>query len=120
MSRNYTRYLWKCDIELDMGDNGKHHITLREPNTAELKELVSVQKKLEGIKDDDVEVVFDALSVFVKLCKTLIVDNDFTDEEGKYSSQDVAELLDGKVAELKDVFFEYMQRVPLLQRNVKQ
>lgn len=115
MNPSLTKFIWshKIDVSEYTGDE-QHYLILREPNTAEFKQLVKVEKDI--INDDSEERVFDALETFAELTKTLIIDHDFYEDMEKtkrLSAKDISELMSSKIDMIKYVMGEYMQALPL-------
>lgn len=118
MNGVFNKYLWKCKVDISeftAGDN--HFVTLREPTTSEMKDLVKLQNGLSKIDENNVDEVFTVIHGFTELSKTLIIDHDFYDEDKKLPSKDVAEFMDSKMNLAKAVMKEFMANLPLLQKS---
>lgn len=119
MHASLNKYLWKCRIDISAyTEEDQHFVILREPNTAEFKELLKLQVDLEG--DDinkQIDGIYETLNSFVDLAKTLIVDHNFYEEDAegkKLTSKDIAEFLGSKTELAQFVMGEYLNQLPLL------
>lgn len=126
MHNTFNSYLWNCTIDVsDFTSSEEHFIKLREPNIAEFKAIVSIQKLLNDDKAPDYEEkVIDVISQFCDICSTLIVDHNFYDagkdgEQIKLGAKDIVEFLKSKIDLAQEILSEYMINLPLLKTSNK-
>lgn len=120
MNASLSKFIWRKSFDVSEWTEGESHmIVLREPNTAEFKQLVKIQKKLTS--EDDGESVVDVLETFTELCKTIIVDHDFYEDDNtaKLSSKDLAEFISCRLEFAQALITDYMMSLPLLQKSGK-
>lgn len=117
MNANFNKYLWNIKLDVSRYTEGdSHYIKMREPNIAEFKEIVKIQKMLDSEDADESENVMDALEKFCDISRTLIVDHDFYsegEEPQKLPSKEVSEFLTSKMTLSKFVLGEYLMNLPL-------
>lgn len=124
MNNTFNKFLWKGKIDITEYTEGEeHYITLREPNTAEMKELAKMESLIKTSDEkNETENFVEATEKFADACNTLIVDhNFFTEEENpqKLPSKEVAAFLKSKIALVQYVMQEYMTSLPLVRKNAK-
>jgi hypothetical protein len=115
MNESLKKFLWKKSFDVSAWTEDEvHKITMREPNTAEFKKLVSLQKSL--TEDKDGELIGEVLETFVELTATVIVDHDFYDSQDsnkKLASKEIAEFIGSKLDLAKSLLADYMSSLPL-------
>lgn len=129
MSNIFNKYLWKEKFDIsEYTQPDSHFVSLREPNTAEFKQLCKIQSKFteaDKLKDDEfaqADAMFEIVDSFCDICATLITDHDFfdeSDETKKASSKEVAEFIRAKINLAKYLLGEYITKVPLVQQSAK-
>lgn len=125
MDNTFNKFLWKCKIDIsEFTADEEHFITLREPNTAEMKELSKIQSLLQntGKEEEEAENVFEATDKFASACSTLIVDhNFFTEGEDpqKLPAKEIVLFMKSKIDLIEHVMEKYMTSLPLVQKNAK-
>lgn len=121
MHNSLNKYLTKIKIDLTDFTGDSHYITLREPNMAEWKELMTIQKNLQKASDD-VEKI-EAIIPFGDVLCTLIVDNDFYEGEGvdkkAMPAKDLAEFASSKLDMQMHILGEYIKQLPLASQSGK-
>ena len=119
MNESLRRFLWKKTFDVSEWTEGEtHKITMREPNTAEFKKLVGLQKALTDDKEG--ELIGDVLETFVDLTATIIVDHDFYDDNDKnkkLGAKEIAEFIGSKLDLTKSLLTDYMSSLPLMQKK---
>lgn len=124
MNSTFNKFLWKTKIDVSNFTEGEeHYITLREPNTAEMKEIARMQSLIQNsTEEDETENIFDATDNFAEICSTLIVDHNFFTEEAnpqKLPSKEVSAFLKSKIGLIQHIMAEYMTQLPLAKANAK-
>lgn len=125
MHATFNNYLWTCKIDISAYTEPEtHFITLREPNIAEVKELVKLQKLIDDDKAEDYEInVIDAIDRFCGICCTLIINHDFYEDPGKdtkkQGAKEVVEFMRSKIDLAQEVLASYMAELPLLKASKK-
>lgn len=119
MHNSLSKYLWTKKIDISSYTDTDHHeITLRQPNTAEMKQLV----KVESMAKAD-ETVMDAVELFTDMLKTIIVNHDFYDTDkadgARLPAVEVAEFVGSKPELAIFIIQEYLPDIPLPGKSVK-
>lgn len=121
MHNSLNKYLTKIKVDVSPFTGDTHYITLREPNMAEWKEIMTIQKNIQSAEDDIQRI--EAIIPFTDVLCTLVVDSDFFIGEGEEKkpmpSKDIAELAASKLDLQMHILGEYIKSLPLASQNGK-
>ena len=87
MHNTFNTYLWNCTIDVsDFTSSEEHFIKLREPNIAEFKAIVSIQKLLNDDKAPDyeekvIDVIDDSISKLIDQINKIRPEKNISDKK---------------------------------------